>query len=374
VAHLIPPADLLSAENLRAGVSAALDTRLQQLRALAVSLDPAAIELVSQCEALLGGGKRLRAALAYWSFRAHGGAAEHLGAYHLGAALELFQASALFHDDILDNSDVRRGAPTAHRAFASLHKTTDLIGDSDQFGVNAAILLGDLALTLAYEELESAITAAQLSPANAQSARQLFSHMCQEVMIGQYLDVRAENEPLTGAIAENGPELRRAATILRAKSASYCVKYPLLLGAVLAGFDDPEQLQQLSEIGEKLGIAFQLRDDILGIFGDPTITGKPAGDDLIEGKRTVLLLRAIMGSPPGAQAELLAAVGNPQLDAPRLAELRNIIVSSGALVAVENQITELAALATSALANLNLHMPGREMLSHLANALVTRAA
>ena len=376
----------LAAERLLPGLSATIATRLDELRRLATAIDPAAVALVDQCATLLQGGKRFRAALAYWAFRANGGAAAAPAALQLGAALELFQASALFHDDLLDNSDTRRGAPTAHRAFQQRHLNANLAGDSAQFGENAAILLGDIALSLAYAELNLAITTGGLSPGQGAALQHVFATMCQEVFIGQYLDILLENEPLDAEVhgsihastraeihakTHSETQAKRAETVLQAKSASYSVKYPLILGAILAGA--PDSLQgDLVQIGERLGAAYQLRDDLLGIFGDMQRTGKPAGDDLREGKRTLLLLSALQNASQLERVTLIPLIGKQNLTTTELAQAREILVNTGAVAEIESKIASATQDAITGLEGLPLAEPGKAMLVQLAQILVNR--
>ena len=393
------------------GLSSALNIRLDQLATFASNIDERANALVAQCRELLSGGKRLRAVLAFWSFMAQyqpdastdgqaaltegqagltecqvdptegqtanpkGQMANTEAIIQLGVALELFQASALFHDDILDNSDVRRGFPTAHRTFAQQHRNQNLTGDSQKFGNNVAILLGDLALSLAYDALNSAISLAALAPGQAELARTNFSAMCQEVIIGQYLDILLESEPLIAPTEPltNQIDLSRAAKVVSAKAASYCARYPLVLGAIFAGVPNP-QLTLLSDIGEKLGVAFQLRDDILGIYGDETKTGKPAGDDLREGKRTVLLLETLKRANHGQYDALTAIIGNQNLTTTDLKVAKAAIRETGALAKVERLAETLAAHAIAQLSALPLAEPGKSQLIAVARTLTDRDA
>jgi geranylgeranyl diphosphate synthase type I len=320
---------------------------------------------------LLSGGKRLRAALCWWSFRSHGGAASGPAAdapVRTGAALELFQAAALLHDDVMDNSDTRRGAPTAHRSFAARHAVSGWSGDSARFGEAGAILLGDLVLIAAQRELTAALAAL---PDVAPGVRDVFDRMQSEVVTGQYLDVLVQAEPWG---ADPAADESRARAVLRAKAAGYSVAAPLELGALLAGAGS-DRARRIHAAGVPLGEAFQLRDDILGVFGDPAVTGKPAGDDLREGKRTVLVARAMAGLPSGAARDLLtSALGDPGLSDDDVRRVREIIVGSGALDDVERLVTELYETAAGSLAAAHLAEPGREMLSAIARALVDREA
>lgn len=201
-----------------------------------------------------------------------------------GAALELLHASALAHDDLIDASDTRRGRPATHRGFAALHRDAGWPGDPEQYGAAAAILLGDLLLSWSDEMLRRCgLPLERVAPALD------VLELCRtEVIAGQFLDVSVQ--------ARGRADVDAAMTVLRYKSAKYSIERPLHVGAALAGAG-PETLTALSSFGLPLGEAFQLRDDLLGVYGDPATTGKPAGDDLVEGKRTVLVALALDAAP-----------------------------------------------------------------------------
>ncbi len=358
-------------ENLRADVDAAVARHLDALAVQVAALGPDATALTSQAAALLAGGKRLRAAFAYWSFRAHGGAPtgpEREAVVRTGAALELFQAAALLHDDVMDASDTRRGLPTAHRAFEARHADAGWAGESVRFGESAAILLGDLCLIAAQREIAEAL--APLPRERAEVVRAAFDTMQSEVIVGQYLDVLVQAQPWgLDPVADEA----RARAVIRAKTASYSVRQPLVVGALLAGADD-EQVAQMDAVGLPLGEAFQLRDDVLGVFGDPEVTGKPAGDDLREGKRTVLAARTMAGGDAAQRTLLTERLGDPDLSDDDVAALRDAVIASGALDGVEALIEALADQATARLAAADLAEPGKDVLLGLARAAVDRAA
>lgn len=372
----LSPAALVDAEHLRADVDAAVTAHLEELAAEAGAISPSAEAMVEEAAGLLLGGKRLRAAFCYWSFRAHGGSADaadpaRTATVRVGAALELFQAAALLHDDVMDNSDTRRGRPTAHRAFATKHAAADWAGEPVRFGDSAAILLGDLVLLAAQRELSAALALVPAAVAGAARAR--FDAMQSEVVVGQYLDVLVQAEPWGHDPASDE---ERARKVLRAKSASYSVAAPLALGALLAGAG-AQAAAGIEAAGLPLGEAFQLRDDVLGVFGDPAVTGKPAGDDLREGKRTVVVARTLALLPdaegPDAAA-LIAALGNPDLSDDDVARVREVIIGSGALDAVEQLIDDLAVRGHALLDMADLTQPGRGLLTDLAHAAVDRTA
>ncbi|MDQ1650641.1 MAG: geranylgeranyl diphosphate synthase, type, partial [Frankiaceae bacterium] len=217
-------------------------------------------------EFLLDGGKRLRPTFAYWGYRGAGGQ-DGDSILRAAASLELLHACALIHDDVMDGSDTRRGHPAVHRRFAVLHDKQAWEGSSDTFGESAAILLGDLCLVWA----EQMLTTSGLPETALVRARGVYDEMRVELMSGQYLDLLEQ--------ARGGHDMARALRVARYKSAKYTIERPLHVGAALAG-DDPEVRTVYSDYGLPLGEAFQLRDDVLGVFGDPEVTGKPAGDDL----------------------------------------------------------------------------------------------
>ena len=361
---------LVDRDDVRARVDRLVDLSLTGARHdAAAELGDDVVPLFDAMGRLLGGGKRLRAAFTYWAWHAlTSDAGEAEGTLRLGAALELFQAAALFHDDLMDKSDTRRGHATAHVRFARMHRAGGWPGDSAQFGLSAAVLLGDLALAGCERMLTSALDhlPEQVGPAT----RDIFDTMRAEVTLGQYLDVLSQVRPWGDDAADDE---RRARAVIRAKSARYSVEHPLSLGAAAAGADDAT-LAGVRRFGLPLGEAFQLRDDILGVFGDPGTTGKPAGDDLREGKRTVLLARALGAATPAEAALVRGLVGSPELTDDEIGDLREIIVRTGALEGVERLVEELADEAFAALDALALTGEGATMLRALGYAAIERTA
>jgi geranylgeranyl diphosphate synthase type I len=348
------------AEDLKERVEKALAGFLLDQRALLTDIDPVLAMVGETIENfVLGGGKRLRPAFAYWGFRGAGGedAEEIVAAV---AALEFVQASALIHDDVMDASDTRRGEPAVHRRFEQVHTADGWDGDAHAFGAGAAILLGDLCLAWSDELLHrSGIDVNALL-----RARPVFDLMRTEVIAGQYLDVHAQ------VTADNS--LQRASTVARYKSAKYTVERPLLFGAALA--NAPSDVRDAySGFGLPLGEAFQLRDDILGVFGDPSETGKPAGDDLREGKRTYLVAAAFAAADEPTAAVLRAGLGNRRLDPHGVDALREIIVRTGALARTEERIANLTEASLRALGTVALTDDAAEMLADLARAATHRS-
>lgn len=359
----------------RTRVDALLAEHLDRLRDEALATSPEAGPLTDSVAAMLVGGKRLRASFLYWSWRAHGGRPGTPGeeaALRAGAALELFHAAALFHDDVIDDSDTRRGLPAAHRVFADAHRRGGLVGDARRYGASVAILLGDL--TLVASDREAARALALLPDGPARTARVAFDDMRTEVTVGQYLDLLAQAVPW-----DDDPDRveARARAVVRAKSARYSVEHPLALGAALAGADD-ESVTACRAIGLPLGEAFQLRDDLLGVFGDPAVTGKPAGDDLREGKRTVLVARALRRAQAigdDSTADLLRAkLGDPALSTADAARVAAAIAATGATDEVEDLIAGLAGEALDLIEARGWPEPARSRLVALARAATDRSA
>lgn len=362
---------LLDVEDVRSEVDALLSGVVDTLDADLAHVGAGA--MVDELRASVAGGKRLRAAFCYWSWRAHlpdaaDGSAHRATVLGIGAALELFQVAALVHDDVMDDSDTRRGRPAAHRAFAALHATQGWAGVSARFGEAAAILLGDLALIAADRAFAAAVS--PLPDMHRASARAVYDLMRAEVIVGQYRDVLAQALPWG---ADPVADEEQARTVVRAKSARYSVEHPMVLGATVAGAD-PAALALARRTGLALGEAFQLRDDLLGVFGDPRTTGKPAGDDLREGKRTVLVARALGRADDAGRATLLRGLGRRDLTDRDVEELRTVLRATGAVAEIERLIDELARPALAAIAAAPLAEPGRSMLGRLGHAAVDRHA
>ena len=362
---------LLDLEDLRARIDVVIADWLAEKHGNLAPAHREAEVLISAAGDLLAGGKRMRPALCYWSWRAHGG--KNFGpiaqaVVTIGAALELFQAAALVHDDVMDDSDTRRGAPAAHRAFEAKHRAEKRRGDAGGFGVSAAILLGDL-LLIGSEELFAAALADIPAVARPQ-ARAVFDALRTDVTLGQYLDVLTQTVPW-GEDPE--AELARAREVVRQKSARYSVEQPLMLGAALAGATETG-VAEMSAFGLPLGEAFQLRDDLLDISGDPKTLGKPAGADLREGKRTVVFTIALARAQGTVRQRLLEQVGKEELTSAQVAQLSQDMAECGAVAEVEELIDSLSTTAFETLAKLHLEEPGVEVLQQLARAVVDRSA
>jgi geranylgeranyl diphosphate synthase type I len=311
--------------------------------------------------AVLAGGKRLRPAFCYLGWLSAGGDPEATApADELGAAFELLHAFALVHDDVMDDAPLRRGHPTTHVAFEDRHATEGWRGDGRLFGQGMAILVGDLA------HVYAGSIVARMPPV----ARARWREMQLELMAGQYLDL------LSAARAEVDGE--RARLIARLKTGRYSIEQPLLLGASLASEtpSTPGSPSPLDEVlvayGSALGMAFQLRDDVLGAFGDPAVTGKPVGDDLRTGKATLLLARGLEEAD-GAQREILAGVGDLDATDDDIALIQGALRDSGALAAVEAEIAELAGVAREAVGRADIPSEASAALTDLVGLVAFRA-
>jgi len=350
----------LDAADLRVRVQGVVDEVLAQQTTVLAKVSDDLTPMLDALTALLAGGKRLRPAFCYWGWRgAHGDAALDDAALRAAASLEFLQACALIHDDVMDGSDTRRGLPSAHRRFAGVHRGSEWLGSPESFGIGAAILLGDLCLSWADEVL---LTTAFPHEA-LRRGKDVYDEMRTELMAGQYLDLLEQ--------ARGGGSVERALRVVRFKSAKYTIERPLHLGAALAGADE-SVMEAYSGYGLPLGEAFQLRDDILGVFGDPQETGKPAGDDLREGKRTVLVAIAVERSSAKQAAVMRRHLGDPGLDATGVDALREIITETGAREYTENLIAELLENSLAALHTAALEPDAREVLTGLAFAATRR--
>ena len=344
----------------RAEVKSALDTFIAGHSGHLADISPDTRAAVTALSDFLASGKRFRPAFCYWGHIGAGGEAAP-AIVIASAALELLQAAALIHDDVMDRSDTRRGQPAVHRRFEALHRAEGMQGDSEQFGLAGAILAGDLALVWT----DVMLYTAGFDAASLARGKQVLDDMRTELMAGQYLDVFEQ--------ARGGGDVDRALRVIRYKTTAYTIERPLHLGAALAGAS-PEVLAAYSAFAVPLGEAFQLRDDLLGVFGDPEETGKPAGDDLREGKRTVLLAIARARATAADQRELDALVGNADLDEAGVERVRGIFEQTGALAHVEQRISTNLDAALAALDSPAITRDGAAMLHQIAIAATDRTA
>jgi geranylgeranyl diphosphate synthase type I len=315
-------------------------------------------------EFVLRGGKRLRPLFAYWGWRAvtdqQTAGPETL---RLFGALELLHACALVHDDVIDASATRRGLPTVHRHFSDRHREQDWHGSSDQFGLSAAILAGDLSLVWA----DDIVASADLPVDAHRRVQRVWSDIRTEVLGGQYLDIVAE--------ASRAESVASAMNVNTFKTASYTVARPLQMGAAAAA-DRPDVQKIFHEVGNDIGVAFQLRDDVLGVFGDPAVTGKPSGDDLRSGKRTVLLSEALelAGRTDPRAADLIRASIGTDLSDAQVREVCSAIESVGALAAVEERIELLFRRSLDLLDSAPINAQAKVGLAELAGLAANRSA
>jgi len=352
-----------------------LDERSTILRSITPELEP--LDLFSR--RFLSGGKRFRALFCYWGWEAAGGRGfdpfgdgaerDTFPIVSAASALEVFHAAALVHDDLIDNSDTRRGAPAAHRLFERLHADAGWLRSSDEFGRASAILLGDLLLGWSDELLDEGLDTLTDRVA-ARSARAEYVRMRTEVTAGQYLDILAEQSWHT---RPDGEQRATAERVITYKAAKYSVESPLALGGLIAG-GSPEQIRALREFGLPLGMAYQLRDDLLGVFGDPEVTGKPSGDDLREGKRTMIIAIARERLAAGPRNLLDELVGDPALSDEQIRMLQRTISDTGAVDEVESIIAAEVGRARAALEDAPLSSAARTELASLATTVSRRSS
>lgn len=350
-------------------------------RELLEGISPETLPLLEAIESLSIGGKRLRALLSYWGWRGAGGApvTEQRGSWSIvkaGMAVELFQTSALIHDDIIDRSDTRRGTLSVHKRFEAAHEQNSWRGDAFNYGLTGGILAGDLTLAWSAEVFASLGEGAIYgSP-----ARTIFDRMRSEVLAGQYLDVYSE--VLDTEDADSA--LQRALNVIRFKSAKYSCEHPFTIGGALAlqaralesgaGAISEQHpvLAGYRAFGLPLGEGFQLRDDELGVFGQPEVTGKPAGDDLREGKRTVLVALTSAALSEQEAALLHDGLGNPNLSDEQVERIRELMVSSGAFAEHERLIEDKSRAVFEALDALELDELVRAALSDIVDRALRR--
>jgi geranylgeranyl diphosphate synthase, type I len=334
-------------------VASRVDKRLETLLAVErerwAKVDADLVPPIEEIARLvLAGGKRLRPAFCFWGFVGAGGDPTDELVIDAGAALELLHAFALFHDDVMDGSLTRRGEPTTNAKFEASHGANKLAGESRRFGDGVAILVGDLAYVYSDQLMRNA------SP----QAWTIWNELRIELNFGQYLDM------LGSAMNERRRE--KAERICRYKSGKYTIERPLHLGALLAApMRGDELIPALSTYGLPLGDAFQMRDDVLGAFGDTAITGKPVGDDLREGKPTPLMAIATARAN-AAQLKELQLVGNQDSTPEQIARVQEVIRETGALDELEVVITRLTDEAIAAVQNVPFAQSVRDELITLA--------
>ncbi len=344
-------------------LTAFFSTRRELVRELGPVFEEAAAELEMF---VLRGGKRTRPAFAWTGWLGAGGdpaSPQAQSVLTACAALELVQACALIHDDIIDSSRTRRGFPTVHVDFERRHRERRLTGTAAHYGTSVGILVGDLALAWADDMLHTA----GLDPAALGRFARVWAAMRTEVLGGQLLDIFGE--------AGGDESVEAALRINRYKTAAYTVERPLHLGAAIADAN-ADLIAAYRTFGTDIGIAFQLRDDLLGVFGDPEVTGKPSGDDLREGKRTVLLAEALRRADardPAAATLLRTSIGT-DLNQEQVERLRAVLVDLGAVDEVELRISELTEKGLAAMEASSATPAAKERLRAMALAATRRAA
>ena len=345
----VPPSLLTVAERVEHRLDALLAAETARWAELSTDLVAPMAALRSL---VMGSGKRLRPAFCYWGYRAAGGDPKDPLVIDAGAAFEMLQAFALVHDDVMDGSATRRGARTAHLDFGDRHVEASWRGEPRRFGEGVAILIGDLAHV--YADL---LIAGAPAPARA-----VWDELRIELNVGQYLDILGTVRGDTDA--------ESARRIARYKSGKYTIERPLHVGAALAGRLDEVQAV-LSAYGDPLGEAFQLRDDVLGAFGEEASTGKPVGDDLREGKPTPLLAVATANAD-ATQADVLAEVGRDDLSGDAVARIQEVFVATGAVTAIEARIESLTSTAIAAIETAEITGDARTALVDLAHFVACR--
>jgi geranylgeranyl diphosphate synthase, type I len=342
----LPAAVDRHAQAVEAGLTRFLDEALPRVTALHATLEPLAEELASFVQR---GGKRLRPVLLLLGHELAGGDPDDvIGA---GVAVELLHTCALMHDDVIDDAPTRRGFPTTHVTFALRHASDGGAGSATRYGESMAILLGDLAFVHA----DAALLTCSVPSDRLLAGMRAFVQLREEVMAGQVLDVHAA--------ASRSTDVELALQVATLKSGRYSVTRPLQMGAVLAGAA-PDLLEGLGRVGDPLGRAFQLRDDLLGVFGDQGATGKSASGDLAEGKRTLLVAEAWARTDDAGRELLGARLGDPDLTVEDADAMRGVLATSGAQAAVEDRVEREVAEARAALSDLPTG-PARDTLADL---------
>lgn len=355
---------LSPAQDVRAAVDARLTEFLVTTARDLERISPLAARIMDPLRTFTAGGKRVRAVLLWWGYELAGGTDREAVAAAAGS-VELLHAAALIHDDIIDASETRRGLPAVHARFRDDHRTQHMHGDAELYGVSTGIIVGDLSLALSEQLFDSA------GFANRPEARAAHGALRRDVMLGQFLDVELQAARVPRA------DLRtRADEVLTHKTAQYTVVQPLVLGAALAGAG-PELRTALADFGLPLGRAFQMRDDVLGVFGDPALTGKPTGDDLLQGKRTILVAEVLDRAEASEADWFEERLGRTDLTAAELTRMTSLIEESGALAAFERLIageTARALEALEALTRLGVGPEDAAVLRGFADALTDRRA
>ncbi len=353
----VPPTQL---QRLAALVDDALTAYLDRALPRVLDLHPSLAPLTEELRAFVTGGKRLRPALLLLGYEAAGGR-EVAAVMGPALALELLHTCALLHDDIIDAAPTRRGRPTAHRVFAEQHAAAGWAGDAGHYGASVGILLGDLAFVQADELfIDADVPAGRLL-----AAMRRFTTLREEVMAGQYIDLYAATS------RQASREL--ALAVATYKSGRYSVARPLEIGACLAGAE-ASLVEGLARFGGPLGRAFQIGDDLLGVFGQEAETGKSAASDLVEGKRTLLVAETVERLDDAERAEFLELLGNPALNVAGADRCRQLMRGSGGLAATRRVLKDSVDEALDALAGLPLAPDSQVALEEVAAFMADRRA
>ncbi|MFB9904914.1 polyprenyl synthetase family protein [Allokutzneria oryzae] len=335
-----------------ARIDAALAASMDQFRQVTGQSARETTDLVTAAARLTeAGGKRIRPQLFYWGFRA-GGEPDSDGVIELAVAIELFHVFALVHDDLMDRADTRRGVPTAHKQLATLHRERAWDGDADHFGLSAGILLGDALMVWA----DRVVNANPLPEDRRERFRLAYDDMRLELISGQYLDI------VSGHSGDSS--MSAALRLARLKSGNYSISHPLRLGAIAGGVGQ-DTIRAFEEFGAALGEAFQMHDDVLGVFGSAAEVGKPVGEDIRQGKRTTLIAATLARATRASTDRLLELAGDPGLSESDVDEARRIIESSGALEEVRAMLRERVRAARRTLASMTLDQRVRQALHDL---------
>lgn len=353
-------------EAIAGAISQFLDSKMSQLADIGSELSM----VTELADEFTRSGKRMRPAFCLWGYAAAAGVPDPAHRIVAAAAsLDLLHVSALVHDDVMDASDTRRGVPSAHRQMESAHRAREWRGSASAFGQAGSILLGDLLLVWSEEMYSSA----GFSPEHVARAAAYWHAVRTEVVCGQFLDITAAAQPLDGEPASQRWAIDEAYRVVEYKTAKYTVQRPLQIGAALGG-GSAELLSALEVYGSAVGRAFQFRDDLLGVFGDSSVTGKPAGDDLREGKLTALIGYTLQAVDAPTRRQLNAWLGDAQLTPQQIRQLRDLITESGARTAVEAEISDCAARARDAVASVPMVSPADDALLRLIDLSVARIA
>ncbi|MCC2280931.1 polyprenyl synthetase family protein [Streptomyces sp. ET3-23] len=309
---------------------------------------------------VLGGGKRLRSAFCYWGWQGAGGSGSAEGVIRAAASLELLHAFALLQDDIIDHSATRRGLPAMHRQLAELHQSSHWHGPAADFGIGGAMMLSNLCLVWSSMLLHEASEDAQ----QIGTLKALHQGTVADATYGEVLELILQSE--------RRYDKCHCMEVVRYKAGRYMFMPALLMGAVLANAR-PEVFSCYQDFGIAIGDGYQLRDDLLGAFGNPSLTGKPNTDDFREGKPTVLIAEALQRFDGGTLKRAYELYGNPHISPREISELRDLLRTSGAVAAIERLIRECAATGATALTRANLATNAKEEMTSLAQRALQRS-